>query len=160
MIRSFLAQLVVASLPFALANQGFAQDVKDPLESQVDVAGRFGLGALRFTPAIAVSDVGIDSNVFNESQNAKRDFTLRVLPSVTGGAGRGRLRLNFGLTNSLNYYQKYASQRSLDLSGNAKISRITPSMLPWLSARSSRGRERVSSDLALNRTGNPGERMN
>ena len=59
------------------ASTTHAQDDVDPAE-----AARFRIGALRFTPSIAVSSLGIDSNVFNQAENPRQDSTAAVGPAV------------------------------------------------------------------------------
>ena len=68
----------------ASASTAHAQDDVDPAE-----AARFRIGALRFTPSIAVSNLGVDSNVFNEADEPEaRTRTAAVGPAVESVAAR------------------------------------------------------------------------
>ena len=57
----------------ASAVPAFAQNVlKDPSES-----AKYRIGGFRFTPFLAITDIGVDTNVYNEadSENPKQDTT-------------------------------------------------------------------------------------
>ena len=67
-----------------------AQTQDDPIERT-----RFQVGPLGLTPSIALTNFGVDSNVFNESEHSKSDFTFTVSPQLDAWlrAGRWRLRV-------------------------------------------------------------------
>ena len=54
-----------------------AQSLDDPIEG-----ARTHLGPLGVSPSIAVTSVGIDSNVFNEFEDPKSDFRFALSPQV------------------------------------------------------------------------------
>ena len=86
MARIFSACLLVCCLASATAVQ--AQDIsQDPSES-----ARFRLGAIRFTPYIVITDLGVDTNVYNESDadNPKQDRTATFGPGVNYWLKMGR----------------------------------------------------------------------
>jgi hypothetical protein len=45
------------------------------------------LGPFGITPALVLRDLGRDTNVFNERDNPKSDFTLTVVPRLEGCSG-------------------------------------------------------------------------
>ena len=49
----------------------------DPAESD----GRLQSGPLRLNPRFELLNTGVDWNVFNETENPKRDFTATLRPS-------------------------------------------------------------------------------
>ena len=71
------------------------------------------LGPLGLSPSLTISNVGIDTNVFNTPDNQTRDFTIGFLPATAESLPVGRLLLT-GMTGvPLTYFQKAASQRSI-----------------------------------------------
>jgi hypothetical protein len=70
------------------------------------------LGPVGFRPRLTFSDVGIDSNVFNESVDPKDDFTLTASPSLEATFRARHLRLTYTSGGDFVYYRTYASERS------------------------------------------------
>ncbi len=97
---------------------------------QEEPGGRFLLGPISFTPYITVNNVGVDSNVFNEADNPKRDTTATVGPAVNLWARLGRARLTGKAGVQYVYYKVYDSQRSFNTSDEGRIQlpmgRFTP----------------------------------
>ena len=102
-----------------------AQDSADPA-----AAARFHFGALSFTPSIVFSNLGVDSNVFNESNNPKQDTTAAVGPAVNLWLRMGRSRLSGKVSGQYLYYREYENQRAWNTVNDGKwelpLSRITP----------------------------------
>ena len=72
------------------------------------------LGPLNVTPAIAVKDLGVDTKVFNNADE-KRDFTVTVAPDVKVSLPFARrAQLTGSIATDMVYYQKYASERSIN----------------------------------------------
>jgi hypothetical protein len=72
------------------------------------------LGPFNFTPSLSVKDFGIDTNVFNDAEE-KRDFTVTVAPKVIVSVPFARrAALTTSVATDLVYYQKYASERSVN----------------------------------------------
>ena len=93
----------------AAAAPASAQDqARDPWEQ-----GRFRIGPLSFTPAVAVRDVGWDTNVFYESEDPKEDFTARGSASVSWWLRAGGLRLIGTDSVDALYYREYESERGV-----------------------------------------------
>lgn len=105
-----------------------AQDEVDPY-----AATRFHFGPLGITPSIAVSNLGTDDNVFNESIDPKKDTTAAIGPAVDAVLRMGRSRLSGKASGQYLYFQKYDNQRSwntnLDGTWRFPLVRITPFVL-------------------------------
>jgi len=112
--------LIVAAVAGA-----FAQDLEDPAD-----AARFRLGPLRFTPSLAVTNLGVDGNVFNEVENPKRDTTAAVGPAVNLWMNLGRSRLTGKVAAQYLYFKDFENQRSWntdnELRWEAPLARLTP----------------------------------
>ncbi len=105
-----------------------AQDDTDPY-----AATRFHLGPLGITPSIALSNLGTDDNVFNESIDPKKDTTAAIGPAADIVLRAGRSRLSGKASGQYLYFQKYDAQRSwnttLDGTWRFPLVRITPFVL-------------------------------
>lgn len=105
-----------------------AQDEVDPY-----TATRFHVGPLGITPSIALSNLGTDDNVFNDSLDPKKDTTAAVGPAANLVLRMGRSRLSGTASGQYLYFQKYDTQRSwntnLDGTWRFPLVRITPFVL-------------------------------
>lgn len=97
----------VALLPAAPA---FAQGEGGPDMATVKVR----IGPLMMNPTISIGNIGIDQNVFNDppDQIPKRDFTATVTPLSDFWLHLGRTWVTASLNSEINWYQKYASERT------------------------------------------------
>src|SRR5262245_29675580 len=83
--------LIAATLLFSLtASPGLAQPVSPPRSTagstkpidEVRQGDSFRLGPVYLDPAIRLKELGVDSNVFNQWENEKSDFTFTVTPQA------------------------------------------------------------------------------
>jgi Putative beta-barrel porin 2 len=91
------------------ATTGVGEGGPDPNKAHIR------LGPVWMDPTIALTNLGIDSNVFYDppDKNPKEDFTATVTPAVDMWLGIGRTWLTGGLKEDIVWYQKYATERSL-----------------------------------------------
>jgi len=112
----------------AVVPAAHAQDEVDPY-----TATRFHVGPLGITPSIALSNLGTDDNVFNESVDPKKDTTAAIGPAADLVLRAGRSRLSGRASGQYLYFQKYDAQRSwnttLDGTWRFPLVRITPFVL-------------------------------
>jgi hypothetical protein len=88
----------------------FAQDEPpDPFKT-----ARFRFGPLALNPTIAIRDVGIDGNVFNELENPKSDFTATVAPGTAFFLRVGRGRLTGNANVGYVFFKEYANERAVN----------------------------------------------
>ena len=112
------------------AAAGRAQEAPlDPAE-----AARFRFGALRFTPSIAVSSVGVDSNVFNEADDPKQDTTAAVGPAVNLWLKTGAARLSGKASGQYLYFNKYTNQRSWNTNAEGRWDLMLARFVPYIAA--------------------------
>jgi hypothetical protein len=108
-----------------LGTHAAAQESADPFD-----AARFRLGAIHFTPALVITSLGHDSNVFNEADNPKSDTTAAVGPAVQLWMRPARTRLSAKLGAQYLYFKQYDNQRAWNTSSEARwevpLSRFTP----------------------------------
>ena len=120
-----LVALVLVCASLFVASPAAAQEGEDPFES-----ARFRLGPIRFTPAIKLTNLGMDSNVFNESEDPKSDNTAAFGPEVALWMRPAGTRLSGKVGAQYLYFQEYDNQRSWNTANEARwevpLSRLTP----------------------------------
>jgi hypothetical protein len=88
----------------------------DPIDSMP-----FRFGPLGVSPTLTITNFGIDTNVFNDSANPERDFTMTATPKLLARLRSGRVLLSGSLATGLNYYQKFSEERSIDYSADGRM---------------------------------------
>jgi Putative beta-barrel porin 2 len=83
--------------------------------------GPIHLGRVSLTPAVSLSNLGIDTNVFSSDTDRKSDFTFTVHPRLDGLVNLGRVRVLAGGGADYVYFHKYAEERSLRPVGTGQI---------------------------------------
>ena len=75
---------------------------------------RVRLGPLWMNPTIALTNIGVDNNVFNEpeDQNPKSDFTFTLTPGLDMWLRVADTWVVGRLTEDVNWYQTYSNQRN------------------------------------------------
>jgi hypothetical protein len=75
---------------------------------------RVRVGRLMLNPTIALTNLGVDTNVFNEADERapKHDFTLTVTPQTDLWLRMGRSRVTGNVKEDLVWYQEFAGERS------------------------------------------------
>jgi len=98
-------------------------------------------------PTLALRDVGTDSNVFNDSENPQEDFTLTLVPALSGGFRVGPVRLMVVDTVEYVWYKEVSSQRSVNggLTGQFEIR--WNRLRPFVDAQAVRTRARAGDEI-------------
>jgi hypothetical protein len=104
---------VVTALAVALTllpRPATAQNVDEPDPARV----RIRLGPLWMNPTVAMTNIGVDNNVFNQpdEDGPKSDFTFTLTPSVDLWLRVGPTWVAGKIIEDLNWYQTYASERN------------------------------------------------
>ncbi len=107
------------------------------------------LGPVGLTPTFAVTNFGVDTNVFNDSVDPQRDFTFTATPKVQARLRSGRLMLGGILATGLVYYQKFDDQRSVDYSAQGRGDVDLGWFQPYAFAERLDTRDRLSVELDL-----------
>ena len=122
-------------LLLAFASSGLAQSAPTPTNDagnvdQIRRDSRIHVGPFYIRPTVVLKEIGIDTNVFNQSAVAESDFTMTVTPQADVAlpfARRGLLTTTVG--TDLVYYAQFASERSIDplvrIRGEAYAHRLT-----------------------------------
>jgi hypothetical protein len=99
-------------------------------QAQGDVAPRFEWAALGITPSLTVGHLGIDTNVFSESEHPKRDFSANVTSQLQMWLRLAALRITGATSMNLVHFNTYTSQRSVNTTNSLRfelpLARVQP----------------------------------
>ena len=126
MIMSFRLMPVVAGLVVLACGSAAAQSQPpDPRTT-----ARMHAGPLFLTPSVTLKELGVDTNVFNQVDNPKSDFTFTLAPHLdvwVPFASRARVRVSAGA--DFVYYHTYETERSINpllgVRGELLFNRVT-----------------------------------
>ena len=109
--RPLVLALAAALVAAATAAPAGAQEALQPTPTPHPF-GQVRIGTLAFTPTANLTNVGIDTNVFDFSGTERRspDFTMTVEPGVETRMTTRKLDVRVVTTVGLVYYHKYASE--------------------------------------------------
>src|SRR5258708_7331195 len=117
--------LALVSIFLAAGTAASAQEQADPGKS-----ARFQWGPLRFTPGIAITDVGVDSNVFNDPNHQLSDTTAAIGPAINLWTNLGPFNVTEKSSGQYLYFKEFHNQRAWNTANNLRIelprSRMTP----------------------------------
>lgn len=119
-----------------------AQDATDPEE-----LGRFRLGPVRFTPAIQITNLGVDTNVFNEFEDPKQDITASIGPAVEFWMRLGRARLAGTSALDYNYFAEYDTQRHVGTRNTLRLSLPLSRIAPFVEGGYTKTRQRPGYEI-------------
>ena len=106
-------------------------------------------GPLGLRPSVSITNIGNDSNVFNDADHPQSDFTATVVPRLVARVHGGRLLLSYGGATDIVYFKKFTSERSInsttDLKLDADLGRLQPyATVGWLATK-----DRMNSEIDI-----------
>jgi hypothetical protein len=105
------------------------------------------IGPLGLFPTVLINDVGTDSNVFNEEENPKEDFTMTVGPRLAAVLRSGRAQLTAVTSQGFVYFRKYKDEESVNFSHGARLDVTVRGLRPLISAEYTRTRDRPNAEI-------------
>jgi hypothetical protein len=114
----------------------------DPLEAMPIRFGQLGL-----SPTLAITNLGIDDNIFNDAADPKRDFTMTVTPRLQARVRTGKVLLSGTVATGLVYYQRYDDERSIDYATDGRVDVDLGWFQPYALASLLDTRERLNVEL-------------
>jgi hypothetical protein len=141
---SYLTRVGLLLTTLISAASASAQPSDEPLER-----ARLHVGPLGLTPSVALTGFGIDTNVFNEFEDSKSDFTFTLSPQLDTWLRAGRSRLHVAGRSDLVYFHRYASERSVDGAVETRLEIRSSRVTPWFTGAFSSGRQRFGYEVDL-----------
>lgn len=114
-MRQLRLQPLASSLCIAILLSAWplSAQTTHPIDSVRENA-RSHFGPFYITPGLVLRDLGVDSNVFNEPEDPKSDFTFTLGPKADIALPVAHtLLLQSAVGADFTYYQKYSNQRSV-----------------------------------------------
>jgi hypothetical protein len=159
-MTSFVNRKVLLPVFVFLCGAAAARAQNIPREPD-PTAVRVRLGPLWLSPTVALTNAGVDTNVFNEAtaDTPERDFTVALSPATDWWLRMGRTWITGNIKDDLVWYQKFASERSVNSSYTAgwlaPLNRLTLSVGGnWLSTRERPGFEIDARSRRFEKAGN------
>jgi hypothetical protein len=119
-----------------------AQAPEDPAAN-----ARIHLGPLAVAPAIAITNVGRDSNVFNESRNPKSDLTATLAPSAQLWLRAGRAQLSVDSRLDAIFFRQYSEQGTISSVNTGRLDMVFNHLRPFVSGSFLRLHDRPSAEI-------------
>jgi len=110
---------------------------------------RFQTGAFGWTPTLTLSDAGLDTNVYHEARDPKRDTVAVLTPQVEGILNTGTWRLQLSGQADFVYFRRYARERSINVRTNARLEVPLARLRPFAGIGYGDTRERQNSEIDL-----------
>ena len=135
-----LALLLAAAAPARPQTQA----PPDPVDNARVQAGPFSLN-----PRLEFLNVGVDSNVFDEAEGARQDFTATIRPSLDATMRLGRGRVTYRGSLDAVYFRKYKDERSLNRFGEVRAEARLTRFVPYAIVSGLATRERPNREIDL-----------
>jgi len=140
--RTPAPRVLVLLLALLLPGQAAAQPATEAASD-----ARLHVGPLTFAPRLAIRNVGIDTNVFNDAEAPVRDFTATIGPELDSWLRIGRLHWAGTSTVGWNYFRTASTQRSFDLGQNGRVSLDLGRLVPFARGSVLRARQRPNLEI-------------
>jgi hypothetical protein len=108
---------------------------------------RFFVGPVALSPSIVLRDIGVDSNILDEAEDPKQDFTFTLQPRLRAAVPFGPTQLTGSVTAGLVYYATYKNEQSINRRYETRFESTTRRLRPFLAAALNQTRERTGYEI-------------
>jgi hypothetical protein len=136
--------LVLPAVWFAFSTAAIAQS---PLPPDPVPTGSLTIGPVALTPRVELRDVGVDSNVFNESGTPREDFTATGRFLLDAGLRLGVARVVCRSWLDVVYFQKYSDERSVNRFGEVRTEFRLGRFVPYVAVGGLDTTERPNNEI-------------
>lgn len=107
------------------------------------------LGPVRLAPGVTVSQIGYDSNVFDESaeEHPKEDYVAAAMPDVSVFARLRFVRISAYAGSELTYYRDYESERAVGYAGRGRFDFLLSRVRPFVGVGRTQTRTRPNGEI-------------
>ena len=109
----------------------------------------FHVGPIQFWPGLRIRDVGVDTNVFDESENPKSDWLVNLQPDLTIWGQAGYFRVSARTGADLLYFAKYESERSVSTDARVRLDGHFGLIRPWVGVATVGSATRPNAEIDL-----------
>ena len=113
------------------------------------------LGPVELRPRLLLTNVGVDTNVFNEFENPKRDFTTTAVPDLELALNPGRMRFTLLSGVELVYFREYETERSVNRSVTGRADVDLNLLRPFISFTAAQTTARSGNEVDVRATHYP-----
>ena len=120
-----------------------------------EFVGRFAepssvyIGPVGVTPSVALFNVGVDTNVFNEAADPQSDTAFILQPEAGVTLDAGAVRGGGSTRGRYLYFDKYSDERSLDVNADGGLEAAFDRFTPWARGLVDGGRRRINHEIDL-----------
>ena len=107
------------------------------------------IGPLGLRPTVSITNVGNDSNVFNDADHPQEDFTATVVPRLAARLRGGRLLLSYGSATDMVYFKKFTSERSINFTTDLRLDANLGRLQPYVSAGWIDTKDRMNAEIDI-----------
>jgi len=137
--------VLVAALSGVYPASGRAQTYPAPPAPEEDA--RIRIGPVSVRPTFVLRDVGLDSNVFNESGQAQEDFSATSGAKVDLGLRLNRVVATFASTFEYIYFREYKSERGSNRASTGRVDFLLGRLRPYALASIVDSHERPNTEI-------------
>lgn len=144
---SILTGLMLLCATPASAQPVSAGPLTDSLPTTEPTSGIFSWGAVKFAPGLVISELGHDSNIFNEALNPKDDFLFRGTPDISAFSLLRFAKISAYAGSHLSYFKTYTDENSVGYSYRGRIDFLFSRVLPFIGVGETRERTRPTGEI-------------
>lgn len=104
-------------------------------------------GALGLAPTFSITDMGVDSNVFNDPDNPQEDFSATFVPRLVARLRMGHALLSFGSAADLVYFHEFEGERSSNATTDIRVDAELGRLHPYATASWTDTRQRFNAEI-------------
>jgi hypothetical protein len=108
---------------------------------------RIHIGPLSVAPTLALTNLGRDSNVFNEARDSKSDLTATLAPSAQLWLRMGRAQLSGSTHLEAIFYDQYSRQGTVSTMNTSRLDMVFNHLRPFVSGSFLRLHDRPSAEI-------------
>jgi hypothetical protein len=109
--------------------------------------GTIKIGPVSITPTFLIRNVGRDDNVFNETENPKRDFTMTLSPAAEVVFQPRRLKLTYTQATDYVYFKTYKSERGTNQSSSLRADLDLGVLQPYIGTVGANTKTRLNHEI-------------
>lgn len=109
--------------------------------------GTVKIGPVTIRPTFMIRNVGRDNNVFNETVNPKKDFTMTISPTAEAVFQPRRLKLTYTQATDYVYFKTYKSERGTNQASSARADLDLGVLQPYIGTVGANTRARLNHEI-------------